>query len=83
MPVTTKEEKVLIADVVNAFSLVIVEMCRALWEQQKIEPDEFVHKLTQAVHELPDDPSSQMTKHILTNISNGLNGVPLAPIQFR
>ncbi|MEP6959466.1 MAG: hypothetical protein ABI980_12115 [Nitrospirota bacterium] len=60
MPTTTvtmKDEKAILSDVVNAFSLVIVEMCRVLWEQQKIEPQEFVDKLTQAVDEMHDDPN--------------------------
>ena len=83
MPVTTKDDKAIMSDVVNAFSLVIVEMCRALWEQQKIEPEEFVHKLTQAVEELPENQNSQLTRRILKNISNGLSGAPLAPIQFQ
>ena len=83
MPVTTKDDKEILSDVVNAFSLVIVEMCRALWEQQKIEPQEFVDKLTQGVDEMPDDPNNETAKRILTNISKALNGAPLAPIQFR
>jgi hypothetical protein len=83
MPVTTKDEKALLSDVVNAFSLAIIEICRAFWEQQKIQPQQFVDKLTQALDEMPDDPNNETTKHIIRNIAKGLSGVPLAPIQFR
>ncbi|HEY6259947.1 MAG TPA: hypothetical protein VIW47_00015 [Nitrospiraceae bacterium] len=83
MPVTTKDEKALLSDVVNAFSITIIEICRAFWEQQKIQPQQFVDKLTQAIDEMPDDANNETTKHILRNISKGLSGAPLAPIQFR
>ena len=82
MPVTTKDEKALLSDVVNAFSITIIEICRAFWEQQKIQPQQFVDKLTQAIDEMPDDPKNETTKRILGNISKGLSGAPLPPIQF-
>jgi hypothetical protein len=84
MPTSTmKDEKALLSDVVNAFSLTIIEICRAFWEQQKIQPEQFVDKLTQAVDDMSKDPNNDTTKHIIMNICKGLKGAPLTPIQFR
>lgn len=83
MPVT-EQDKAVMADIVDAFSLVIIEVCQTLEHQRSLplEPQAFAAEFKLRAANLPDDSSGRMKKNILTNIANGLAGQPLAPIRF-
>ena len=59
-------------------------MCRALEQQQTIVAEPIAEAIHTEVTQLPTGSSGQTVtvKDILTNISNGLNGEPLAKVRF-
>lgn len=73
MPVT-EQEKMNSADIVNAFSIAITEMVRALKHQQGIPPTQFIHLFNHAAGQLPTDSSGEAMRTILTNLSKNLEG---------
>lgn len=74
MPLT-EQDKVILSDIVTAFSLAIVGLCRALEQQQKVSPG----PIAEAIHtEMANSQTgssrhSVLVKDILTSISKGLN----------
>jgi hypothetical protein len=84
MPMIEQEEAIL-SDIVMAFSLTIVEICRSLEEQQHILTTQFITRLNHAMalEEVPTGPSGQNVKNILTNVIKGLEGKPIAPVHFQ
>jgi|GEM_PF-1641826 len=80
MPVTEKD-KAVIPDIVDAFSLAIIEVCQTLEHQRTLplDPSSFVGEFEMRATSLPDDQSGKVKKHILMNIANGLKGKPLSP----
>ena len=82
MPVTEKEQAV-IPDIVDAFSLVIIEVCQTLEHQRTLplDPSSFVGELEMRAAGLSEDQNGKVKKQILMNIANGLKGKPLAPFR--
>ena len=80
----TDQDKHVLSDIVTAFSTAIVGVCRALEQQQTIMPGPIAEAIHTEVTQLPKGSSGQSVtvKDILTNISKGLNGEPLAKIRF-
>ena len=80
----TDQDKHVLSDIVTAFSLAIVGVCRALEQQQKMMPDSIAEAIHTQMGQLPTGSSGQTVtvKDILTNISKGLKGEPTAKIRF-
>ena len=80
----TEQDKHTLSDIVTAFSLSIVGVCRALEQQQKIMPGPIAEALHTETTQLPTGSSGQSVtvRDILTNISKGLKGEPTAKVRF-
>jgi hypothetical protein len=80
----TDQDKHVLSDIVTAFSLAIVGVCRALEQQQKIMPDSIAEAIHTQIGQLPTGSSGQTVtvKDILTNISKGLKGESIAKVRF-
>ena len=80
----TDQDKYVLSDIVTAFSLAIVGVCRALEQQQKIMPDSIAEAIHTQMGQLPTGSSGQTVtvKDIFTNISKGLKGEPIAKVRF-
>ena len=80
----TEQDKHVLSDIVMAFSLAIVGVCRALEQQQKIAPEPIAEAIHTEMGQLPIGSSGQTVtvKDILTNISKGLKGEPIAKVRF-
>jgi hypothetical protein len=76
--------KHVLSDIVTAFSLAIVGVCRALEQQQKMMPDSIAEAIHTQMGQLPTGSSGQTVtvKDILTNISKGLKGEPIAKVRL-
>jgi hypothetical protein len=72
----TEQDKHVLSDIVTAFSLAIVGMCRALEQQQKIAPEPIAEAIHTEMDQVPKGSSghSAIVKDILTNISKVLRG---------
>ena len=83
MPFTDQDKHVL-SDIVTAFSLAIVGVCRALEQQQNVSPGPIAEAIHTEMGQLPTGSSGQTVtvKDILTNISKGLKGEPIAKVRF-
>ncbi|RPH78917.1 MAG: hypothetical protein EHM80_09110 [Nitrospiraceae bacterium] len=83
MPIP-EQNKAVLSDIVDAFSLAIIEVCQTLEHQRSmpLQPHAFATEFKLRATNLPDDSSGKIKKSILTNIANGLMGQPLAPVHF-
>jgi hypothetical protein len=82
MPVA-EQDKAVISDVVDAFSLAIIEVCQTLEHQRSLpqDPTSFATEMELRAANLPTDQSGKTKKSILINIANGLRGKPLTPFR--
>ena len=80
----TEQDKHVLSDIVTGFSLAIVGMCRALEQQHKIMTNSIVEAIHTELGQLPTGSSGQTVtvRDILTNISKGLKGEPIAKLRF-
>jgi hypothetical protein len=80
----TDQDKYVLSRIVTAFSTAIVGMCRALEQRQPIMPGPIAEAIHTEVTQLPKGSSghSVTVKDILTDISKGLDGEPLAKVCF-
>jgi hypothetical protein len=80
----TDQDKHVLSDIVTAFSLAIVGVCRALEQQQNVSPGPIAEAIHTEMGKLPIGSSGQTVtvKDILTNISKGLKGEPIAKVRF-
>jgi hypothetical protein len=76
MPVheLTKESA---SDMVTAFSIVFVGLCRALEQQHNVLPDSIVHAIQVEMEELPSGPVPPEIRNMVANIANAVNGKAL------
>jgi hypothetical protein len=74
----TEQDKVVLSDIVEAFTLAIVEVCQTLEHQRKLplEPVAFGNELHLRAVNIPDDSRGKMKKTILENITKVLGGEP-------
>ena len=81
----TDQDKYVLSRIVTAFSTAIIGICRALEQKQTIMPGPIAEAIHTEVTQLPKGSSGQSVtvKDILTNISKGLNGEPLAKVCFQ
>ena len=80
----TEHDKVTLSNIVEGLTLAIVEVCQTLEHQRSLPlpPESFVGELKLRATNLPTDASSNMTRSILTNISNVLDGKPFVPMSI-
>ncbi|MEO6112063.1 MAG: hypothetical protein ABIQ24_09585 [Nitrospiraceae bacterium] len=80
----TDQDKHVLSDIVTAFSLAIVGVCRALEQQQKIMPEPIAEAIHTEMAQLPPGSGGQSVtvKDILANITKGLKGEPIAKVRF-
>lgn len=78
----TEQDKVALSNIVEGFTLAIVEVCQTLEHQRSLPlpPTAFIGELNLRAKNLPTDASGNMKRSILTNISNVLEGKPCGPI---
>jgi hypothetical protein len=78
----TDQDKHVLSDIVTAFSLAIVGVCRALEQQQSVSPGPIAEAIHTEMGQLPTGSSGQTVKDILANITKGLKGEPIAKVRF-
>ena len=80
MPIT-EPDKTVIADVVDAFSLAIIEVCQTMEHQRSmpLPPHAFASEFKLRAENLPHDSNGTIKRNILTNIANGLMGAEITP----
>jgi hypothetical protein len=78
----TDQDKHVLSDIVTAFSLAIVGVCRALEQQQNVSPGPIAEAIHTEMGQLPTGSSGQTVKDILANITKGLKGEPIAKVRF-
>jgi hypothetical protein len=80
----TDPDKHVLSDIVTAFSLAIVGVCRALEQEQKIMHDSIAEAVHTQMGQLPTGSSGQTVtvRDILANISKGLKGEPIAKVRL-
>ncbi len=80
----TDQDKHVLSDIVTGFSLAIVGMCRALEQQHNVRPESIAEAIHTELGQLPAGSSGQTVtvRDILTNISKGLKGEPIAKVRF-
>ena len=81
MPKIEQEEAIL-SDIVMAFSLMLVAICRSLEEQQHVLHEQFINRLnlTLAMEQVQIDSN---VKNILANFVKGLEGKGIEPVHFQ
>jgi hypothetical protein len=74
----TEQDKAVLSDIVEAFTLAYVEICQTLEHQRKLplDPIAFAKELDLRAANLPSDSSGKLKKTILGNISKVLAGQP-------
>ncbi|MDZ4733053.1 MAG: hypothetical protein SGJ16_05640 [Nitrospirota bacterium] len=77
-----ENDKHLHSDIVTAFSLAIVAMCRALEQQQKIMPRPIAAAIQAKGRALSANARNQTVKTILTSIAKGVNGKAITPVRL-
>ena len=77
----TEQDKVTLSNIVEGFTLAIVEVCQTLEHQRSLPlaPTAFIGELNLRAKNLSTDASSNMKRSILTNIANALEGKQLRP----
>ena len=78
----TDQDKHVLSDIVTAFSLAIVGVCRALEQQQNVSPGPIAEAIHTEMGQLPTGSSGQTVKDILANITKGLKGEPIVKVRF-
>ena len=80
---TTEQDKIVIADVVDAFSLAIIEVCQTMEHQRSmpLTPHVFASEFKLRAQNLPNDSNGTVKRKILTNIANGLMGEEITPFR--
>jgi len=63
-----------VSDVVNAFSIAFVGLCRALEQQHKLTPDTIVQAINLEMEEIPSGPVPAEIKSLVTKLTNAVNG---------
>ncbi len=78
----TEQDKATISNIIEGFTLAIVEVCQTLEHQKHLPmpPSSFIAEFNLRAKNLPTDASGNMKRSILTNISNVLEGKPFAQI---
>ena len=78
----TEQDKVTLSNIVEGFTLAIVEICQTLEHQRSLPQtaESFIGELNLRAKNLPTDASGNMKRSILTNISNVLDGKPFVPM---
>lgn len=78
----TEQDKMTLSNIIDGFTLAIVEVCQTLEHQKSLPlpPAAFIGELNLRAKNLSTDASGNMKRSILTNIANVLEGKPLAPI---
>ena len=68
------------SDIVKAFSIAFVGLCRALEQQHKIMPDSIAQAIHAEMAELPSgaSPYTEAVKTMVTNLAKAVNGAPIA-----
>jgi hypothetical protein len=87
LPILTKEElmpfaeqdKALISDIVEAFTIALVEICQTYEHQNKLNSAGFTKELNYRISNLPSDTSGNLKKSILANIVKVAAGEPYVP----
>lgn len=62
------------SDIVTAFSIVFVGLCRALEQQHNVRPDSIVQAIQSEMDDLPSGPVPPEIRNIVANIANTVNG---------
>ena len=62
------------SDIVTAFSIVFVGLCRALEQQHNVMPDSIVQAIKLEMEEIPSGPVPPEIRNIVANIANTVNG---------
>jgi hypothetical protein len=75
----TEQDKALISDIVEAFTIAFVEICQTYEHQNKITSVGFTKELDLRIANLPSDPSSKLKKSIFQNIIKVAAGQPYSP----
>jgi hypothetical protein len=73
---TTEQDKTLLPNIVEAFTLAFVEICQTYEHQNKINSVSFAKELNLRIANLPDDSNGKMKKTILANMCKVLEGQP-------
>lgn len=77
-----QEDKKLASDVVMAFTLAIVGMCRALEQQQGMMPGSIAAAIQTKGRALSANAQNDTVKKILTSIAKGVKGKPVTPVRL-
>lgn len=62
------------SDIVTAFSIAFVGLCRALEQQHNVMPDSIVQAIKLEMEEIPSGPVPPEIRNIVANIANTVNG---------
>ena len=62
------------SDIVTAFSIVFVGLCRVLEQQHNVMPDSIVQAIKLEMEEIPSGPVPPEIRNIVANIANTVNG---------
>jgi hypothetical protein len=76
MPVNEPNQERL-SDVVSAFSIAFVGLCRALEQQHKVLPEAIVQAIKFEMTEGPSSPVPPEIKKMVTNIANAVDGAAI------
>ncbi|MEO7863047.1 MAG: hypothetical protein ABIU05_21940 [Nitrospirales bacterium] len=63
-----------LSDVVSAFSIAFVGLCRALEQQHKVMPDSIVQAIKLELEEIPSGPVPPEIRNIVAKIASSMDG---------
>ncbi|MEP6891334.1 MAG: hypothetical protein ABI955_11645 [Nitrospirota bacterium] len=63
-----------LSDVVSAFSIAFVGLCRALEQQHKVMPDSIVQAIKLELEEIPSGPVPPEIRNIVAKIASSIDG---------
>lgn len=66
-----------VSDVVTAFSIAFVGLCRVLEQQHKVMPDSIVQAIKLELAEIPSGPVPPEIRNIVAKIASSVDGKPI------
>jgi hypothetical protein len=73
-----------LSDVVTAFTIAFVGLCRALEQQHKIMPDSIAEAIHSELSEVPKGSKlhTEAVKEMVMNIANAVNGARITEVRI-